>query len=122
MVLSLHADPLPLRQDETGALRVGNTRVLLELVIDAFDNGETPETIVQSYDTLQLADVYSVLGYYLRHKDEVKAYLQQRDALGEEIRAKIEGKQDLSGIRERLTRLRTKEINGEFFNCQVIYR
>lgn len=112
MVFSLQADPLPLRQDETGALRVGNSRVLLELVIDAFDNGETPEMIVQNYDTLQLADVYSVLGYYLRHNDEVKAYLQEREALGEEIRAKIESKQDLSGIRERLARYRNRR-NGD---------
>ena len=32
-------DMLPLRQDGSGALRVGETRVLLELVIQAFQDG-----------------------------------------------------------------------------------
>jgi hypothetical protein len=36
---------VPLRRDGTGALRVGTSRVLLELVIEAFHDGETPESI-----------------------------------------------------------------------------
>ena len=56
---------VPLREDPPGVFRVGESRVLLELVIHAFKSGATPEAIVQSYDTLRLADVYAVVTRYL---------------------------------------------------------
>ena len=37
---------VPLREDPPGVFRVGDTRVLLEVVVDAFRSGATPETIV----------------------------------------------------------------------------
>ena len=76
---------IPLRRDEHGAIRVGQTRVLLELVIHAYFLGETPDGIVDSYPSLTTADVYAVLGYYLANCDEFDAYVRQRDALTDEI-------------------------------------
>ena len=60
-------------------LRVGKSRVLLELVIHAFQRGETPEGIVQSYNTLSLPDVYAVVSYYLANPGPIDAYLSQCD-------------------------------------------
>jgi uncharacterized protein (DUF433 family) len=79
--------------DEHGGIRIGDTRVLLELVIEAYQDGATPETIVGWFDSLRLADVQTVIGYYLNHKDEVEAYLREREARAEEIRRKIEAGQ-----------------------------
>jgi uncharacterized protein (DUF433 family) len=76
---------IPLRTDEHGAIRVGNTRVLLELVIHAYYIGETPEGIVDSYPSLTTADVYSVIGYYLANRDEIDAYVHQRDTQADQI-------------------------------------
>ena len=45
----------PFREDAAGAVRVGDSRVLLELVIRAFQDGATLETIVQRYSTMALA-------------------------------------------------------------------
>jgi hypothetical protein len=59
--LTIEPVAVPLRQDADGVVRVGDSRVLLELVIRAFQQGATPESIVQSYNTLKLADVYAVL-------------------------------------------------------------
>jgi uncharacterized protein (DUF433 family) len=107
MAFVAQAETPPLREDESGALRIGQTRVLLELVIDAFQQGATPETIVQRYSTLALSDVYSVIAYYLRHRSEVDAYLNRRELEGDEVRQRIEARQgDLSEIRERLLRRR----------------
>jgi uncharacterized protein (DUF433 family) len=39
-------------------------------VVRAFNRGATAEQIVQKYDTLQLPDVYQVIGYYLKHADD----------------------------------------------------
>src|SRR5438552_4013950 len=91
--LIIEAQPVPLRQDDAGAIRVGNTRVLLELVIEAYLDGATPETIVQWFDSLRLPDVYAVISYYLNHVEEVKEYLRQREELAAEVRRKIEAAQ-----------------------------
>ena len=103
-----HAEAPPLREEATGAVRVGSSRVLLELVIRAFQDGATPESIVQQYSTLSLADVYAVIAYYLRHRSEIEAYLARREREGEETQQRIESQQDLRGIRERLLARRQK--------------
>jgi len=109
MLPTIHTEAPPLRDSGDGALRVGESRVLLELVIRAFQNGATPETIVQRYSTLALADVYAVITYYLRHKLEVEEYLRLRENQAQEIHQKIELQQgDLSEIRARLNALRQK--------------
>jgi uncharacterized protein (DUF433 family) len=96
-------EPVPIRIEANGDARVGKTRVLLDMIVRAFERGATPETIVQMYDTLELADVYTVLGYYLRHRRDVEEYLQERERRAEEVRAKVEARQpDLKDIRERL--------------------
>ena len=77
MNMPIQAVAVPLFDDGQGGLRVTGTRVLLERILHAFEDGATPEGIVQSYDTLQFADVYAVLTWYLRHKTEVEDYLRQ---------------------------------------------
>jgi uncharacterized protein (DUF433 family) len=103
MPLELPVESIPLREDGSGALRIGDTRVLLELVIDAFEDGATPETIAQRYETLALSDVYAVITYYLRHREEIAEYLLRREEKAAEVRHKIEStRRDLSEIRGRL--------------------
>jgi uncharacterized protein (DUF433 family) len=103
MLFIPHAEAPPLAEDADGAVRIGGTRVLLELVIEAFQDGATPEMIVQQYSTLALGDVYAVIGYYLRHRAEVEAYLAQREKKAEEVQRRIESQQgDLSEIRKRI--------------------
>jgi uncharacterized protein (DUF433 family) len=103
VAFTAQAESPPLHEDGAGALRVGDSRVLLELVIRAFQDGATPETIVQRYSTLALPDVYSVISYYLRHRSEVEGYLARREQKAEEVRQQIERQQgDLSAIRARL--------------------
>jgi uncharacterized protein (DUF433 family) len=80
MLLEANTEPIPIWEDEHGRLRVGSTRVLLDLVVYAYWRGETPETITASYPTLSLDDVYLAIGYYLRHRDEIDAYLRQQEA------------------------------------------
>jgi uncharacterized protein (DUF433 family) len=93
MPLTFRTDPVPLRTDEHGVIRVGNSQVLLDIVIREFNNGSDPEGIVHGYPTLDLADVYAVITYYLRHPKEVDEYLQTRREEGERLRKEIEAKQ-----------------------------
>ncbi|HEX7448467.1 MAG TPA: DUF433 domain-containing protein [Pirellulales bacterium] len=97
------SDEPPLREDTSGALRVGDSRVLLELVIGDFQDGATPEEICQRYSTLRLSDVYSVIAYYLRHREDIDPYLADRERKTQEMAVQIEARQqDLSEIRARL--------------------
>ncbi|MBI3117540.1 MAG: DUF433 domain-containing protein [Candidatus Hydrogenedentes bacterium] len=110
MSLTVLPETPPLREETDGALRVGNTRVLLEMVIQAFEDGATPETIVQQYPTLSLPEVYAVIAYYLRHPEESAEYLGQRQQQAEEIWHKIDQHQrDLSDIRARLLARRRRD-------------
>ena len=103
MEIMLQTEVPPLRRDASGALRVGRSRVLLELVIHAFQDGATPEVIVQRYPSATLADIYAVIAYYLRHQADIEAYLTERGQRAQEVRQRIESHQgDLTDLRVRL--------------------
>src|SRR5438552_4789370 len=88
--LSCQPELPPLRADQGGAVRIGNSRVGLDVLIEQYENGMTPEDMVRAYDTLALADVHAVIAYYLRHKGEVQSYLKCRQEEAKTLQAKIE--------------------------------
>ncbi len=102
MTLDIEAMPVPLRVDAYGVVRVGATRVPIDTVVYAFNDGATPEEIVLRFDTLHLADVYAVISYYLRHQADVDAYLRQREQEANQLQRENEARFDHKGIRERL--------------------
>jgi uncharacterized protein (DUF433 family) len=93
---------VPLSTDEAGVMRVAGTRVSFDSVIYAFNEGATPEEIAQSFPTLDLASIYSVIGYYLQNRAEVQQYLEQRKVQREELKKEIESRFNPHGLRERL--------------------
>jgi len=102
MSLVIEAPPVPLRTDENGVMRVGKTRVPLDTVIYAFNQGSSPEEIAMSYPSLDLGDVYAVVNYYLHNRIEVDAYLSQREADATRIRNENEKRSPQEGIRAQL--------------------
>jgi hypothetical protein len=76
--------------------------VTIDTVIAAFHDGATAEEVVQQYPALELADVYAVFGYYLRHQQAVDAYLNERRGQADEVRLEAESQWDPAGVRERL--------------------
>jgi uncharacterized protein (DUF433 family) len=103
MEIIIQSEAPPLRQDASGAFRVGHSRVLVDLIIRAFQDGATPEAIAQRYPTATLADLYAVIAYYLRHREELDAYLEAREQRAQEVRQRIERYQgDLADLRSRL--------------------
>jgi uncharacterized protein (DUF433 family) len=102
MTLTVAAQTIPLAADLDGVMRVGKTRVTLDTVVGAFEQGHTAEEIVSHYPALKLADVYAVIAYYLNNQAEVRAYLQLQEEAAQKIWQQIEAKADYQGFRKRL--------------------
>jgi uncharacterized protein (DUF433 family) len=106
MSIPLPAQAPPIREDD-GALRVGRTGVTLETVLWAFQQGASPENIRKQYPSLELADIYDVIAYYLRHRETVDEYLRRREQLYRETNEQLKKDFPQDGIRARLA-ARTK--------------
>jgi len=102
VTFTIATEPIPLRMDSDGVVRVGKTRVTLDTVVAAFVEGATTEEVAQQYPSLNLADIYSVIGYYLRRRSEGEAYLRQRRQQANQVRKENESRFDPHGVRDRL--------------------
>lgn len=102
MALVIADAPIPLTSDTHGVFRVSGTRITLDTLIAAFEGGATVEEIVQQYPSLDPADVYAVIGYYLHHLAEVAAYLRQRQEQAAATRQENQAHFDSTAVRERL--------------------
>lgn len=114
MSITLHADPVPLRVDDTGAIRVGQSRVTLEVLLQYWRMGMKPEEIARGLDTLTLADVLGSLAYYFRHEAELEPYLRRREAEAEKLRQQIEAANAsrLAPLKARLDAVRAQGNGG----------
>lgn len=99
---ALKSEPVPLETGPDGVIHVRGTRITLDTVWAAFDEGATAEEIVQQYPSLSLADAYQAIGYCLRNTAEVAGYLAKRRESGDEVRRSNESRWAPQGIRARL--------------------
>jgi uncharacterized protein (DUF433 family) len=67
---------------------VAGTRVSLDSVAYSFLRGDSPESIAQSFPLLSLEEVYGAIAFYLAHRAEVDAYLQQNEREFDALRKK----------------------------------
>lgn len=98
---------VPLTLWEDGTIRVKGTRLLIDMIINAHKRGECPEEIFDSFpsNVYTVADIYSIIAYYLTHKDKIEKYLAKREKEAEEVRKEIES---APGYQERKEDLRKK--------------
>lgn len=101
---SIEAEMPPIRVDEDGVLRVGDSRILVVLVISEFNRGSSPEEIREAYPTAALVDIYGVIAYYLRHQEELDQYIADYERQGERLRQIVESRQgqSLDEMRRRM--------------------
>lgn len=92
----------PVSTDPDRVVRVAGTRVTLDTVVEAFEEGFTPEEIQQQYPPLGLGDVYGAIAYYLNHRDGVAAYVEERRRQGAAVRSEIDAREDRAEFRRRL--------------------
>ena len=67
----------PYIEERDGGLYVAGTRVSLDSVVIRFQQGASPEKIVQSFPTLKLSQVYGAIAYYLENEKTIGEYIEE---------------------------------------------
>lgn len=98
----LSAPPLPLRLDENGAIRIGDTRITLETALTQFQQGSSPEMIALSFPTLRLEQVYALLAYYLHNRALFDEYLETARREADKWFTQLEAQQGTAELRKQL--------------------
>ena len=97
---------VPLTLTEDGTIRITGSRVSLDSIVHHFKLGATAEQIAHKFPSLQLADIYAAITYYLNHREAVEEYLRQQEAAGDALQERIEAdpqyQTTLAEMRERL--------------------
>jgi uncharacterized protein (DUF433 family) len=81
---------VPLRRDPDDTIRIGNPRVLLEVLIGFYKQGDSPEALHEGFPTVSLLEIYAVITYYLTNREQVDAYIEWVHQEGERIRREFE--------------------------------
>jgi len=103
----------PFIESADGVIRIAGTRVPLETVITAFQQGATAEEIAQQYSSLKLADVYEAIAFYLRRQSEVDEYMRQAQKQSDAVQRAHEARFNPTGIRQRLLKRRSLNSKGQ---------
>jgi len=109
MAEALTTEQIPLVTGTDGIIRIRGTRVTLDSMVSAFIDGATAEAIMQQYPSASLADVYQVIGYYLRHSTVLDSYFAERQQQICETRRVNESRWPPDGISNRLLARRERQ-------------
>jgi len=63
-------------EDRDGGYYIAGSRVSLDSVVYAFQRGESPEGIVDSFPALTLEQVFGAVAFYLANRESIDAYLR----------------------------------------------
>ena len=81
--------------------------MIRDIIVAAFEQGTPVEGIAEQYPSVSLADVCAVVGFYLRHREHVAAYLEERRRTAVAVRQENERRFPPEGVRERLMERRS---------------
>lgn len=70
-------------------IRIAGTRVSLESLGVAHEEGASVEELADSFPDLTLPDIHAAIDYLLRHRDEVERYIEERRRQASEARERI---------------------------------
>lgn len=102
----------PLHEDESGTVRVKGSRITLDIIVGAFNRGETAEEIQDGFPTLSVAQVNAVIAWYLNNRLDADDYLKTCEEEAEALRRIIESQPSYIARRARLLKRREELMKG----------
>lgn len=99
-------DDVPLVQWEDGSIRVHGSRVTLDTIVARFQVGDTLDEIHDGFPTVSLAQISTIIDWYLNNQSQVDAYLEQEEAEAERLRIRIQSRPEYKAQSEILKRKR----------------
>ena len=69
-----------------GGYYIVGKRVSLDSIVHVFLDGSSPESIVESFPSVTLEEVYGALAFYLANRPEIDAYLSEAEREYERMR------------------------------------
>lgn len=91
-----------LTQDPDGHIHITGSRIGLQDVIYYYNEGYSPEALLEAFPTLSLALVHRIVAFYLDDKVDVDAYMAACDTEMERQRAVTLRGPDVAEMRRRL--------------------
>jgi uncharacterized protein (DUF433 family) len=104
---------IPLETNKQGVIRVKGTRVSLDSILHAYNEGATAEEIVLRYPTCAIEEVYTILSWALNNSDFVTEYLAIQTARRGQLEKVIRQEFPSSGLKERVSEHREEEDSFE---------
>lgn len=93
-------------------IRVKGTRIGIEIILDDYLQGSSPEEIAARYRTLSLEQVYATITYYLHNQAQIDTYLEAWRQYSEQAEREYDRNPSefVLRLRERLQRQRLKIV------------
>ena len=104
---------VPLAQDERGSIRVTGSRVTLDTIAHCYQMGDTVEEIHDSFPTVSVAQIGSIIDWYLSHRAEADEYIQEGEAEADKLQREIESQPEYIARRKKILRYRDEQIQRE---------
>jgi uncharacterized protein (DUF433 family) len=97
--------------ERDGGYYIAGTRISLDSIVHAFQDGEAPDGILRSFPMAgPLVKIYGAITFYLENKEKVEEYLKEQDRRWAEI-AQIQAKSP-SPLAKRLREAREHAATG----------
>jgi len=93
---------IPLETNKQGVIRVKGTRVSLDSILHAYNEGATAEEIVLRFPTCAIEDIYTILSWALNNPAFVNEYMAAQAASRSQLEQEIKREFPSNGLRERL--------------------
>src|SRR5215472_8903596 len=92
-------------EERDGGYYLAGTRVGLDVIVHAFQDGESPEGILRSFPMAgPLVRIYGAITFYLENKEKVEAYLKDQEQRWDSLRRERPKSYDSLGKRLRETK------------------
>jgi len=105
MIATPIAIDVPLWTDDDHVIRVHGTRITLYTLIKTYLLDESIQSLHEGYPDIALSDLYTLIGYYLAHRDEVDSYISNIENEADKRREDIESTQNMPTLSELKDRL-----------------